>query len=153
MAKRGRSGRSWGTVKGSQIRQGRSSRRRGSRVRKAQENEFGGKSAETWSGIQLGEENPIADSTVPSRVKLFPLLPEPEGPAATTRQESQGPKGSHFRLSTATGTYIMTRRRALWNLIQAPETGCAACAGNWRANTSTAHALASWAGRKWPQGA
>ena len=72
MAKRGRGARSWGTVKGSQIRQGRSSRRRGSRVRKAQK-EFGGKSAETWSDIQLGEENLIANSTIPSRQAISSL--------------------------------------------------------------------------------
>lgn len=100
-------------------------------------------------GVAFNQEKKIPSRIQRSPpVKLFPLLPEPEGPPATTRQESQWPKGSHFRLSTATGTYVMTRRRASSGC---GKQGARLCAGNWRANTSTAHALDSWAGRKWPE--
>lgn len=89
MAKRGRDARSWGTIRGSQIRQRSSSRRRVSVVRKAQK-EFGeGKSAQAWTGIRLGEKIPLQTQRSPP-LKLFPLLPEPEGPTATTRLSLRG---------------------------------------------------------------
>lgn len=72
--------------------QGRNSRR-------AQDQEFGGgKSAEARTSIRLGQENPLADSRIPSpqAISSYQSL---KGQQRQHTTEYQWPKGSNFRLS------------------------------------------------------
>lgn len=82
------------------------------RVRKAQDKEFGGdKNAEVWTGVRLGEKNLTADSTIPSPQAISFLTRAWRASSDDTRQ-SHWPKSSHFRVSQATGDYIMVGRQA-----------------------------------------
>ena len=154
MATRGRNARNRSTVRGSQTRQGRSSWRRASVQERT---EFGGgKRAEIWTGIRLGEKkSPTADSTIPSPPAI-PSLTRAWKASSDDTTESQRPKSSHFRFSKATGVDVMIRRQALCNLIRAPEAGCVALCWE-RASKHSHSACTNWllpggSGRKRPWG-
>lgn len=121
--------------------------------RKAQEKAFGGgKSADVWTGIRLGEKKShwrLNDPLPSSYILSYQSLRATSDDAT----ESQRPKRSHFRLSTATGANVMTRRRALWNLSWAPEAGCVAL--RWKRARKHPHCACAnclgrgGSGRKW----
>lgn len=156
MAKRSRNARNRSTVRGSQTRQGRSSWRRASVQERT--GEFGGgKRAKIWTGIRLGEKkkNHTADSTIPSPPAISSLTRAWKASSDDTT-ESQWPKSSHFRVSKATGTDVMTRRQAVCNFIRAPEAGCVALCWE-RARKHSHSACTNWlrtggSGRKRPRG-
>lgn len=107
-----------------------------------------------WHPTRRKKKIPLQTQRSPP-LQLYPLLPEPERPAATTRQ-SQWPKSSHFRFSKATGADVMIRRQALCNLIRAPEAGCVALCWE-RARKHSHSACTNWlrpggSGRKRPWG-
>ena len=138
---RGRNARNRSTVRGSQTRQGQSSWRRSS-VQKRTGEFVRGKSVEIWTGIRLEEKKKKPhcrlNDPFPSS---YILLPEPERPAATTRQSLSGrraPTSDSARQPDLTSWLgakpcgISSGRRKL---------GVSPCAGSERANIPTAHAL------------
>lgn len=150
----GRGTRSWDTIKGSQIRKGRSSRGRGSRVRKAQEKQFWRQECRDleWHSARRRKSHRKLSDPLPSS---YFLLPEPEGPPATTRQVS-GAEG--FPLPTQHGNRNSHHDQAPGLVESHQGAGNRVCPSALGTGAQTSPQRTRWlagrggSGRKWPLG-
>lgn len=141
-----------GAIKGSQIRKGRSSRGRGSRVRKAQEKQFWRQECRDleWHSARRRKSHRKLNDPLPSS---YFLLPEPEGPPATTRQAS-GAEG--FPLPTQHGNRNLHHDQAPGLVESHQGAGNRVCPSALGTGAQTSPQRTRWlagrggSGRKWP---